>query len=131
MSEERIVDMGEMLNITIVTANDKLKEEELDKEARKAALDEFERLYKLRISELEVGNDFYNAEEDRKLKQSEIEEQKKLNKTEKAKTWIEVGKAGLALTAWVIVTFSVMKFEETGSIRSKAFTGTIPKMKFW
>ena len=131
MSEERIVDMGEMLNITIVTANDKLKEEELDKEARKAALDEFERLYKLRISELEVGNDFYNAEEDRKLKQSEIEEQKKLNKTEKAKTWIEVGKAGLALAAWVIVTFSVMKFEETGSIRSKAFTGTIPKMKFW
>ena len=131
MSEERIVDMGEMLNITIVTANDKLKEEELDKEARKAALDEFERLYKLRISELEVGNDFYNAEEDRKLKQSEIEEQKKLNKTEKAKTWIEVGKAGLALSAWVIVTFSVMKFEETGSIRSKAFTGTIPKMKFW
>lgn len=131
MDEERIVDMGLMLNLTIVEANDKLREEELSDGDYKRAMDEFERLYKLRIDELKVGNDLYIAEMDRKLRQKEIEEQKTANKVEKMKTWVDVGKAGVALAAWLVVSFTVMKFEETGSIRTKAFTGTIPKFKFW
>lgn len=131
MDEERIVDMGLMLNLTIVEANDKLREEELSDSDYKRAMDEFERLYKLRIDELKVGNDLYIAEMDRKLRQKEIEEQKTANKVEKMKTWVDVGKAGVALAAWLVVSFTVMKFEETGSIRTKAFTGTIPKLKFW
>lgn len=131
MDEERVVDMVQLLNETIVGANEELTDVNANSEDRKRALEAFERLYKLRIEELKVGNDFLNSEEDRKLRQIEIEEQRALSKSENWKTWIEVGKAGAALTAWIFVSFAVMRFEETGSIRTKAFAGTIPKLKFW
>jgi len=132
MDEEvRVVDMVTLLNETIVEANDTLTDDNATTEDRKQALETFERLYKLRIEELKIGNDFFNSEKDRELRRTEIEEQRAINKAENWKTWVEVGKAGLALTAYLVVSFTVMKFEETGSIRTKAFTGTIPKLKFW
>lgn len=132
MDEEvRVVDMVELLNETIVGANDTLSDENTTTEDRKQALETFERLYKLRIEELKIGNDFFNAEKDRELRRTEIEEQRNINKAENWKTWVEVGKSGVALAAYLVVSFTVMKFEETGSIRTKAFTGTIPKLKFW
>ena len=75
---------------------------------------EFERLEMERI----------NMEKDIEVKESQA-------KTEKHKMWLEIGSRGLAIGAWVLMSYKVMKFEETGSIRSKAFTGTLPKLKFW
>lgn len=63
--------------------------------------------------------------------ENEMELKKAQTKAENKRLWIELGKAGAALLAWFAVTNKVMKFEETGTIRSKAFPGTLPKLKFW
>lgn len=133
--ETRVVDMVQLLNETIVEVSDLLRADNISVNDRKAYTDEFEKLYKLRIEEQKLENDFFNEQErrtlDKQVRQKEVDEQKALSKAEIQKTWIEVGKAGVALAAWLVVSFKVMKFEETGSIRSKSFTGTIPKLKFW
>lgn len=75
--------------------------------------------------------EFERLEMDREAQEKDLEFKEAQEKAETQRTWVDIGKSALALGAWVLMSYKVMKFEETGSIRSKAFTGTIPKLKFW
>lgn len=68
---------------------------------------------------------------DRESKRKELEMCEAQAQLETKKLWIDIAKSGVTLGAWVLMSYKVMKFEETGTIRSKAFAGVIPKLKFW
>lgn len=160
MAENYEVNVNQMLNDTIVTENVHLEEFDVGSDSRKQAIEALEKFYKLRIEENKACDEVYKNQENRKMElqmhteklelekakyQLEVErlamekgnrvldeeERKAQAKTEKLRLGVDIGKSVLALGAWVLMSYKVMKFEETGSIRSKAFTGTIPKLKFW
>ena len=140
MEEKEVVNVGELLNETIVEEIYNLGS--LAPDGRKQAIEGIERLYKLRIEENKAVDDLYNNEQrikmeterletERQNMAKDIEIKEEQLKSEKKKMWMEIGCRGVAVAAWVLMSYKVMKFEETGSIRSKAFTGTTPKLKFW
>lgn len=147
------VDVRGLLDSTIISECNMLAGMEIGNENRKLCIDAIEKLNRVRIEEAKILNEFYvNNEkrlaeqefeqrrielEERRLDMEEQNQQRELElkeeqlKAEKQRAWIDLAKAGGTLAAWLSVTFAVMKFEETGSIRSKAFLGTIPKIKLW
>lgn len=70
-------------------------------------------------------------EMDREAQKKDLEMRETQAQLETKKLWMDIAKSGVALGAWVLMSYKVMKFEETGTIRSKAFAGVIPKLKFW
>ena len=68
---------------------------------------------------------------DRNSQKKELEIRETQAQLETKKLWLDIAKSGAALGAWILMSYKVMKFEETGTIRSKAFAGVIPKLKFW
>ena len=162
--EEKIVNVKQMLEETIIRENELLSGLDIGSPERKQAMDAFERLYKLRLEETKAGDEFYNNEEKRKAEMKNQEErlkleeamhndkmhmeERKLNqdkeisdedvklrkiqmKDENKRNYLELGKAAAGVTLWAAMSFALIRLEATGSMRSKAFTGTIPKFKFW
>ena len=162
MEETEVVNVGELLNETIIEDISNLGE--IDFEMRKQAIDEIERLYKLRIEENKAVDNYYNEEQRRKLEtevqakrleaelemhrdkmrleferleterqfqEKDIEIKTKQAKIEKQKMWADVASKGVIVGAYMLISYGVMNLEKTGSIRSKAFSSTIPKLKFW
>ena len=75
--------------------------------------------------------EFERLEMDREAQKKDLEMREAQAQLETKKLWMDIAKSGAALGAWVLMSYKVMKFEETGTIRSKAFAGVIPKLKFW
>lgn len=158
MDDEQVKTTGELLNGILINELSNL--EQLDPEKKKAKLNEIETLYKIKIDELKVYDLSYDNEQKRIMDKAEqqrryeldlqkikleaerleadrlhMEQELNLNKSqaasEKHRMWLEIGSRGIAIGAWMYMSFKVMKFEEVGTIRSKAFLGTLPKLKFW
>ena len=162
MEEKEVVNVGELLNETIIGEIDNLVEAE--PEQRKQLIDGIDRLYKLRIEENKAVDDFYNNEQRRNMEKTiqegrneldlqmhqdkmkleferlelerlniakDIEVKEAQVKTEKKKMWLGVICQGVVVAAWLSVNYGVMNIEKTGSIRSKAFSANLPKLKFW
>lgn len=156
--QEEVVIVGDLLDNTIIGEINNIKEKDPDK--RKQIIEGLEKLYKLRIEENRISTECYNNDQNREMERADRDRKYELDlqklkletarmeaeclnmekdidvkaaqaKTEKHKMWLDIGSRGVAIAVWVVVSFKVMKFEETGSIRSKAFTGTMPKLKFW
>ena len=161
MEEQEVLNVGDLLNGTIVNEINNVNEER-DPGARKHVIDGIEKLYKLRIEESKAADDFYNNEKRRNMEketqdsrnaleleihrdkmkieaerlklekenmEQDIEIKRDQAKTEKKKMWLDIGTKTIAVAAWLIVSYKVMHVEEFGSVRSKAFSGKIPK--FW
>lgn len=67
---------------------------------------------------------------DRLLREKEINVRKAQVDNEATRLGVEVIKTIAGITAFGLGIRSILKFEETGTITSKAF-GMIPKVKFW
>lgn len=99
---------------------------ELDREFQEKRL-EFE--MQMHQDKMQVERE--RLELDKANSQKDVDIQESQAKVENKKMWVDTIVKGVTLGAWIAMSLKVMKFEETGSIRSKAFTGTIPKLKFW
>lgn len=162
MEETKVLNAGELLNEMIIEDINTLGD--IDFDMRKQAIDEIERLYKLRIEENKALDNYYNEEQRRKLEtetqakrleaelemhrdkmkleferleserlmqEKDIEIKAKQAKIEKQKMWADIASKGVIVGAYMLISYGVMNLEKTGSIRSKAFSNTIPKLKFW
>ena len=147
MSEEK--DVSDLLKERIIAENNHLSSEEIGSEGRKQVADLMTTLYKLRIEEGQEWDNYSDAQAktelekaklelekdrlalDKKSKEKELEAANKATKTETIRIWTDVGKTAISIAAWAIMSMKVMKFEETGTIRSKAFSGTIPILRFF
>lgn len=108
---------------------------ESELELKKAELELREK--ELKFKERQMINEMnqFNAEmaqknSDRLLKEREINVRKAQVDNEEMKLTVEVIKTIAGIAAFGLGLRSILKFEETGTITSKAF-GMIPKVKFW
>ncbi len=99
---------------------------DLDREFQQKRLDMELQMHeeKMQLEKERLEMDASNSQKDIEVRQAQAE-------VETKKMWVDTIVKGITLGAWIAMSLKVMKFEETGSIRSKAFTGTIPKLKFW
>ena len=79
---------------------------------------------KMRIEEARLKQDKENSEKDLEMRKAQL-------KAENMRSYLELVKAGVGVSLWAAMSFAIVRLEATGSMRSKAFTGTIPKFKFW
>lgn len=106
---------------------------ETDEKRVKMLLDEFEKLGDLvfKYDKNELDNSKFTQEYDMQEKEKErllIEEQNK-QKSEKRRVifdWVKLGLKAAGILVWVYINLKVLKFEETGTIRTKIF-GRIAK----
>ena len=151
MEEMKEVNVEVLLNERII--EDITELDELSPSERKERIENIERLHKLKIEEIKVADSLYNEEQRRKADadalekrleadkerlESDMQNQAKENeikekqlKVEKQKMWLDNGMKLLSVTVWTFVTVAVVIYEKENTIRSKAFTGTAPKLKFW
>jgi hypothetical protein len=110
-----------------------------DKDREKLAKETVE-LYRVKNEETKNDNTYWEnkdrLEQERKLQEKEQElkaQEMELKANEisqrKKQSWLDAGIKAVSLIAGIGMSFAVMKFEETGTIRSKAWPG-FPKMKF-
>lgn len=100
--------------------------QKLDKELQEKRLE-----LELKMHEDKMQIERERLELEKNNSQKDVELQEKQVKDETKRFLIDTLVKGVTLGAWIAMSLKVMKFEETGSIRTKAFTGTIPKLKFW
>lgn len=100
--------------------------QKLDKELQEKRLE-----LELKMHEDKMQIERERLELEKNNSQKDVELQEKQAKDETKRFLIDTIVKGVTLGTWIAMSLKVMNFEETGSIRSKAFTGTIPKLKFW
>lgn len=102
---------------------------ETDEKRVKMLLDEFEKLGDLvfKYDKNELDNSKFTQEYDMQEKEKErllIEELNK-QKSEKRRVifdWVKLGIKAVGIVVWVYINLKVLKFEETGTIRTKIFS---------
>ena len=126
--------------LTEAIANDleDLKGFAVGTEEREKLVNEIKELYRLQIDEYKVEVDAWDKDELRRITEDKNASEEKMrleqNKTDVKRSIIESGKAivvgvGSAVLSNRMMT-KLLKFEETGTITSKAFR-LIPMIKFW
>lgn len=138
MDEDEVleVDVSDLMCQTMVDAMEELKNYNIGSEGRKQLYDYLISANKIRVEENKAGDELLKLELERERLEVEKEAQardqefreKQLN-SDKKKILVEVGKSLAFVAAWFGMNILVMRFEEHGTIRSKAFAGTIPKTK--
>jgi len=102
---------------------------ETDEKKARILLEEFERLGDLvfKYDKNELDNSKFTQDYDLQEKEKErllIEELNK-QKSEKRRVifdWVKLGLKAVGILVWVYINLKVLKFEETGSIRTKIFS---------
>ena len=128
-------DVNELLEEEIVKGFEQLNDLEVGTKEHKEMADYINQLCKTRNEANKISYEYYDKDErrtmDKELRDKDIELKNIQIKNDELRIWIELGTGAAGLLAWIFMNMKVMKFEETGTIRSKAFGGTFPKFNFW
>ena len=113
------------LEETIVSCFDELDSSESGTEKRSKQIEDLQKLYRLKLEEDKQASESLNKAADRGAESERLEQENALKKEEmhvlREKGWIELGKVAAGLLGNGIFIRRIMKFEETGTIASKAF----------
>lgn len=117
------------LEETIEKCFDELETSEAGSEKRSNQVEDIRKLYQLKLEEDKQTSDMMNKAADRGAESERLEQENALKKEEirvlREKGWIEGGKvilnSGLILLGNAVAMRKIMKFEETGTIATKAF----------
>ncbi len=113
------------LEETIEKCFDELETSESGSEKRSNQIEDIRKLYQLKLEEDKQTSDMMNKAADRGAESERLEQENALKKEEvrvlREKGWIEGGKVILVLLGNAVAMRRIMKFEETGTIATKAF----------
>lgn len=113
------------LEETIEKCFDELETSEAGSEKRSNQVEDIRKLYQLKLEEDKQTSDMMNKAADRGAESERLEQENALKKEEirvlREKGWIEGGKVVLVLLGNAVAMRKIMKFEETGTIATKAF----------
>lgn len=113
------------LEETIEKCFDELETSEAGSEKRSNQVEDIRKLYQLKLEEDKQTSDMMNKAADRGAESERLEQENALKKEEirvlREKGWIEGGKVILVLLGNAVAMRKIMKFEETGTIATKAF----------
>lgn len=128
----------ELLNELIANDLEDLKTLEIGSEEREAVVEEIRKFYSLTIDEYKAEVEAWDKDEQRRISEEKnaADERVKLEQTKAdiKRSALECGKGviigvGSAILSNRLMT-KLLKFEETGTVTSKAFR-LIPMIKFW
>lgn len=113
------------LEETIEKCFNELESSEAGSEKRSNQVEDIRKLYQLKLEEDKQTSDMMNKAADRGAESERLEQENALKKEEirvlREKGWIEGGKVILVLLGNAVAMRKIMKFEETGTIATKAF----------